>query len=165
MERFLLYDGYIVGRYHTPLLGRSQREAPSPSSRQELEALALRVRRSEQDRKWEELRSLLLDAQPMFDAHGQRHKLVLFTEHRDTLTYLVGRISTLLGQPDAVVTIHGGLGREERRTIQERFMQDKGVHILVATDAATAGTSSPASRSAGVYASSRSRDGCRAHVQ
>src|SRR3989442_15525614 len=65
--------------------------------------------------------------------------LVIFTEHRDTLTYLVGRISTLLGQPDAVVTIHGGLGREERRTIQERFMQDKEVSILVATDAAGEG--------------------------
>ncbi len=105
----------------------------------DLEALALRVRRSTQDRKWEELRSLLLDAQPMFDAQGQRRKLVIFTEHRDTLTYLVGRISTLLGQPDAVVTIHGGLGREERRTIQERFMQDKEVSILVATDAAGEG--------------------------
>ena len=105
----------------------------------ELEALALRVRRSAQDRKWEELRSLLLDAQPMFDTQGQRRKLVIFTEHRDTLTYLVGRISTLLGQPDTVVTIHGGLGREERRAVQERFMQDKEVSILVATDAAGEG--------------------------
>lgn len=104
-----------------------------------LEALALRVRRSEQDRKWEELRTLLLDAEPMFDAQGHRRKLVLFTEHRDTLAYLTERISTLLGQPDAVVTIHGGIGREERRTVQERFTQDKDVHILVATDAAGEG--------------------------
>jgi superfamily II DNA/RNA helicase len=104
-----------------------------------LEALALRVRRSAQDRKWEELRTLLLDAEPMFDAQGHRRKLVLFTEHRDTLTYLTERISTLLGQPDAVVTIHGGIGREERRTVQERFTQDKDVHILVATDAAGEG--------------------------
>ena len=92
-----------------------------------------------QDRKWEELRTLLLDAEPMFDAQGHRRKLVLFTEHRDTLTYLTERISTLLGQPDAVVTIHGGIGREERRTVQERFTQDKDVHILVATDAAGEG--------------------------
>src|SRR5262249_16377130 len=77
--------------------------------------------------------------EPMFDAHGHRRKLVIFTEHRDTLTYLVERISTLLGQPDAVVTIHGGMSREERRTVQERFTQDKDVHILVATDAAGEG--------------------------
>src|SRR5262249_2583778 len=101
-----------------------------------LEALALGVRRSEHDRKWEELRTLLLDAEPMFDAQGHRRKLVIFTEHRDTLTYLTERIRILLGQPDAVVTIHGGMGREERRTVQERFTQDKDVHILVATDAA-----------------------------
>jgi superfamily II DNA or RNA helicase len=105
----------------------------------ELEALALRVRRSEQDRKWEELRTLLLDAAPMFDAQGHRRKLVIFTEHRDTLAYVTERIRTLLGQADAVVTIHGGLGREERRTVQERFTQDKDVHILVATDAAGEG--------------------------
>lgn len=105
----------------------------------ELEALALRVRRSGQDRKWEELRTLLLDAEPLFDIHGARRKLLIFTEHRDTLAYLVDRIGTLLGRPEAVVTIHGSLGREARRKVQERFTQDKDVHILVATDAAGEG--------------------------
>jgi hypothetical protein len=36
-------------------------------------------------------------------------KLVIFTEHRDTLSYLEQRISTLLGRKEAVVCIHGGM--------------------------------------------------------
>jgi hypothetical protein len=35
----------------------------------------------------------------MFDAHGHRRKLVIFTEHRDTLNYLVDRIRALFGRP------------------------------------------------------------------
>src|SRR5262249_21498071 len=43
------------------------------------------------------------------------------------------------GRTDAIVSIHGGLGRDERRTVQERFTQDPTVEILVATDAAGEG--------------------------
>ena len=75
----------------------------------------------------------------MFDAEGQRRKLVIFTEHRDTLNYLLDRIRSLLGQAEAVVTIHGGIHRDERRRVQELFTQDKDVMVLVATDAAGEG--------------------------
>ncbi len=104
-----------------------------------LEAMALRLRQSGEDRKWDELRKLLQDHTAMFDPTGARRKLVVFTEHRDTLQYLVREIRTLLGRPEAVVSIDGGTAREERRAIQERFLQDKEVHILVATDAAGEG--------------------------
>ena len=39
-----------------------------------------------------------------------RQKLVIFTEHRDTLNYLQNHITTLLGRQEAVVMIHGGMG-------------------------------------------------------
>ncbi len=106
---------------------------------QDLERTALRVRQSGTDRKWDELSRLLQNNTEMFDAHGHRRKLVIFTEHRDTLNYLAERIGALLGKPEAVVSIHGGIGREERRKIQESFTQDKQVEILVATDAAGEG--------------------------
>jgi hypothetical protein len=64
---------------------------------------------------------------------------VVFTEHRDTLNYLVDRISTLLGRPQAVVFIHGNMGREDRRKAQEAFLHDPEVRVLVATDAAGEG--------------------------
>jgi superfamily II DNA or RNA helicase len=104
-----------------------------------LEAAAQAVRNSGADRKWDELSRLLQNNEEMFDAHGHRRKLVIFTEHRDTLNYLEGRIKSLIGKPEAVVRIHGSMGREERKKAQEAFTQDRDVQVLVATDAAGEG--------------------------
>ncbi len=104
-----------------------------------LERMANDVRQSGEDRKWSELSKLLQDNESMFGAEGEREKLIIFTEHRDTLRYLQSKISSLLGSEDAVVTIHGGLLRDERRKVEERFKQDKEVRILIATDAAGEG--------------------------
>lgn len=112
---------------------------------QRLETLAYQVRHSGNDRKWDELSKLLqrqsnLDAaSELFDAQGHRRKLIIFSEHRDTLNYLADKIRTLLGRPEVLVTIDGSLGRDERRKRQEAFTQDKEVLILVATDAAGEG--------------------------
>lgn len=105
----------------------------------ELEELARRVRNSGNDRKWEELSSLLQHTPEMFDSMGQRRKLIIFSEHRDTLNYLVDRLTALLGRQESVVAIHGGVPREQRRKLQEAFRQDKEVLVLVATDAAGEG--------------------------
>jgi SNF2 family DNA or RNA helicase len=124
-----------------------------------LEALAAEVRRSGQDTKWRELARVLNEE--IFGARGQgpvaeptmpygsgpiprpvpspRQKLVLFTEHRDTLSYLHRQIGSLLGRPQSIVLIHGGLGREERRKAQESFLHDPEVQVLLATDAAGEG--------------------------
>ena len=110
-----------------------------------MEQLALRVRRSGTDAKWRQLAGLLGEILPSDGTapstaqagHGQ--KLVIFTEHRDTLAYLRGRIGTVLGREQAIVVIHGGLGREERSKAQEAFRHDPGVQILLATDAAGEG--------------------------
>ena len=124
-----------------------------------LEALALEVRRSGEDRKWRELANLLAEiftpsaianslAEPQAPYNvsvpprpkpSPRQKLVIFTEHRDTLAYLHQRISTLLGRAQAIVCIHGGMGREERLKMQEAFRHDPEVQVLLATDAAGEG--------------------------
>jgi len=91
------------------------------------------------DRKWEELSSLLQDKPEMFTAEGHRRKLIIFTEHKDTLNYLVTRIENMLGNPNAIRTIHGGTNRDLRRKIQEEFRNDPDVTVLVATDAAGEG--------------------------
>ena len=64
-----------------------------------LEALADRVRQSQDDKKWTELLGLLADAPEMIEAGGTRRKLIIFTEHRDTLNYLVEQAAHLLGRP------------------------------------------------------------------
>lgn len=105
-----------------------------------LEQLAEQVRRSGTDAKWTRLAELLQDGEAeMFDEAGKRRKLIIFSEHRDTLNYLTDRIRTLLGRPESVVEIHGGMRREVRREAQESFLQDPDVCVLVATDAAGEG--------------------------
>lgn len=104
-----------------------------------LENMANEVRMSGVDRKWEELSSLLQDNDTMFGPDGMREKLIIFTEHRDTLRYLTDKIRSMLASDTAVVTIHGGMLRDERRKVEELFKQDKDVRILIATDAAGEG--------------------------
>ncbi|WP_140628358.1 helicase-related protein [Methylibium rhizosphaerae] len=108
-------------------------------SLQALEDQARQVVHSGTDKKWEELSSLLQNTPEMRDASGRQRKLILFTEHKDTLDYLAQKIRGLLGSEDAVVVIHGGVKREDRRRVQELFRNDLATRVLVATDAAGEG--------------------------
>lgn len=105
----------------------------------DLEAKACNVVQSGNDKKWEELSTLLQDTPEMFTPSGSRRKLIIFTEHRDTLKYLLDRITGLLGNPESVVTIHGGTNRDERRKNQEEFRNNPDITVLLATDAAGEG--------------------------
>lgn len=104
----------------------------------DLEAKADAIRHSNRDEKWTQL-STLLQSPELTTPSGQREKIIIFTEHRDTLRYLEGKIKTLLGSNDAVLTIHGSLSRDDRRDVQNKFRQDKDVTVLIATDAAGEG--------------------------
>ncbi len=103
-----------------------------------LESMALGVLRSGVDTKWSQL-NRILDDELMVDAAGNRRKLIIFTEPKDTLHYLLDKVRARLGNPEAVDVIHGGVSREERRKVVERFMQDKGLVVLIANDAAGEG--------------------------
>lgn len=105
----------------------------------DLEGRAKSVVASGRDRKWEELSKILQNNPAMQDAGGRQRKLIIFSEHRDTLNYLHGKIAGVLGNSDAIVTIHGGTHRDERRKIQALFRSDPDVRVLVATDAAGEG--------------------------
>lgn len=101
---------------------------------------AARVRASDTDRKWSELRTILEDNTLATPGSGdERRKLIVFTEHRDTLEYLVRRIGSLLGRSEAVTAIHGGVRRHQRRQITEEFTHNPAVQVLLATDAAGEG--------------------------
>lgn len=105
----------------------------------DLEHQALTVVQSGNDKKWEELSCLLQEKPEMFTESGSRRKLIIFTEHKDTLNYLVARIGGMLGNTNAVRTIYGGTNRDERRKVQEEFRNDPEVIVLIATDAAGEG--------------------------
>lgn len=105
----------------------------------DLVEIARRVRNAGTDRKWIELSELLQSHTLIRDVDGRPRKLIIFTEHKDTLDYLVERIRDLLGREEAVVAIHGGVSRDQRRRVKEVFTQDKDCRVLVATDAAGEG--------------------------
>ncbi len=124
-----------------------------------LESLANEVRRSGQDTKWRELARVFnwifnlsqdesvvgeptvpYGSKPIPEPfRSSKQKIVVFTEHRDTLSYLERQISSLMGRPKAIAIIHGNIGREDRRKEQERFLHDPQVQVLLATDAAGEG--------------------------
>jgi superfamily II DNA or RNA helicase len=104
----------------------------------DLEQRAKALRRSGTDTKWRELQSIL-DQPLMTNTSGNRRKLIIFTEPRDTLAYLADKIRTRLGRAEAVVEIHGGLAREARRNAVHAFLHDPAVLVMVANDAAGEG--------------------------
>ena len=89
--------------------------------------------------KWDALRGTLDDSDEMRDDTGARRKVIIFTEHKDTLDDLVMRLTQHLGRDDAVITIHGGTKREDRKKAKETFEQNERCVFLVATDAAGEG--------------------------
>lgn len=104
-----------------------------------IEDMARRLRNSGVDRKWSELGTLLNNNAQMRDGSGRLRKLVIFTEHRDTLNYLRERLGTMLADQQAIVTLHGGTPRDQRRMIENQFRNDPDVTVLLATDAAGEG--------------------------
>lgn len=103
-----------------------------------LETMALAVLRSGRDTKWSQL-DRILDDELMLDPQGNRRKLIIFTEPKDTLNYLLEKVRARLGKPEAVDVIHGGVTRQERRKVVERFMHDRELLVLIANDAAGEG--------------------------
>lgn len=105
----------------------------------ELVKVAKQVRDSGTDKKWSELSTILQDHALTTGDDGRPRKLIIFTEHRDTLDYLAHKIRALIGKTEAVKAIHGGVRRGERRQITEEFTKNADVQILIATDAAGEG--------------------------
>lgn len=85
--------------------------------------------------KFERLRGVLTDTR------WADEKFIVFTEHRDTMIYLVRRLEGM-GYTGHVAQIHGGMDYQEREEQVERFRKshhEGGCRILVATDAAGEG--------------------------
>jgi len=105
----------------------------------DLEARALAVKLSGTDAKWRELESILDEPLMTDPATGMRRKVLIFTEPKDTLDYLHRKLEVRLGDPEAVVVIHGGIAREARRAAIAAFNSDPRVRIMIANDAAGEG--------------------------
>ena len=71
-------------------------------------------------------------------AEYQDTKALIFTEHRDTMNFIIGRLEAL-GFTEKVAQIHGGMKYSEREEQVEFFRDRNGAQYLVATDAAGEG--------------------------
>lgn len=103
-----------------------------------LVARARQVRQEGVDRKWDALAGLLTSPD-MTDDRGFRRKIIVFTEHRDTLDYLEERLGEILRPGERVAVISGLTARHERRQAQHDFTHDPACSVLLATDAAGEG--------------------------
>ncbi len=88
-----------------------------------------------EDAKFERLREVMRD--PTYAGE----KMIIFTEHRDTLTFLVRRLQQL-GFHGQIARIHGAMpypAREEAVAFFRKPVDEGGARYLVATDAAGEG--------------------------
>jgi hypothetical protein len=100
-----------------------------------LRDLARKVYTQGAESKFDKLREVLTD--PRFTGE----KFIVFTEHRDTLDYLVQRLSGM-GYTGQIAQIHGGMYYTERQDQVERFRmhhEDGGARFMICTDAAAEG--------------------------
>ncbi|NBC34427.1 MAG: DUF3883 domain-containing protein [Alphaproteobacteria bacterium] len=135
-EREALEDAAIDGASTARTLAELRTEI---ASLQVLEDKAYALCRAGTDAKWTQL-AAILDRPPVRDPEGgHQRKIVIFTEPRDTLTYLAEKTTARLGDPRAVALIHGGVPRQQRRTIVAAFNNDPVLRVLIANDAAGEG--------------------------
>ena len=99
---------------------------------EDLRGRARRLYDSGDESKFTELREVLDGAE-----HAGE-KWLVFSEHRDTVDYLIRRLEGL-GYSGRVAQVHGGMDWPEREEAVERFRDPAGARFLIATDAAGEG--------------------------
>ncbi len=97
---------------------------------QNLSELARRVYNLKAESKFEKLWEALQEY--------QNTKVLIFTEHRDTMIFIIQRLEAL-GFTGKVAQIHGGMKYSKREEQVEFFRDPSGAQYLVATDAAGEG--------------------------
>lgn len=93
------------------------------------------------DARFTALTSLIKEHLLGSDDWQQRERLVIFTEYKTTLDYLLRRLRTeLKDSDDRILCLFGGMDSMQREQIKEAFNDESNrVRILIATDAASEG--------------------------
>ena len=123
------YEDSILGAVAAVAVEELQQEAQILAG---LLDRADRLLASGRESKFEKLREVLEDPRYAGD------KWLIFSEHRDTVEYLVSRLEAL-GYAGETARIHGSMAWQEREEQVERFRDPGGARFMVATDAAGEG--------------------------
>ena len=128
-ERNEDYEDAVLGAVVAVTLEELEQEIGAVAGLRDRAAKLLEAGR---ESKFEKLHEVLEDPR-----YGDE-KWLVFSEHRDTVDYLVRRLEGL-GYAGRVAQIHGGMAWPEREEQVERFRDPSGARYLVATDAAGEG--------------------------
>ena len=128
-ERNEEYEDEVLGAVTAVTVEELQREVRIVA---QLRERASQLLESGRESKFDKLREVL------DDPRHEGEKWLIFSEHRDTVRYLVGRLEGL-GYTGKVAQIHGGMAWPAREEQVERFRPPGGASYMVATDAAGEG--------------------------
>ena len=101
----------------------------------QLRDLAQQIYDDGQESKFEKLREVITEDRFVGE------KLIVFTEHKDTLSFLIRRLDGM-GYTGQVATIHGGMhytNRQEQVEFFRKSVEDGGARFMICTDAAAEG--------------------------
>lgn len=99
-----------------------------------------RTKKFPQDTKFDALMTWI-EQNLMDKGHLRKdERVIVFTEYKDTLDYLIQRLKVLGLDEPQVQTLFGGAGPDQRRKVKEEFNEpSSSLRILLATDAASEG--------------------------
>lgn len=138
-ESRLDHAATVVGAWIRPL--RSSLQSEIEQINHALEALGLdKEGNPKVDARFDALMGLIGKLLRKSSDWAADERIVIFTEYKTTLDYLVKRLSHEFPQSAAIEQLYGGMSDHERERIKAAFNNsDSPVRILVATDAASEG--------------------------
>ena len=118
----------LIGEAESITIGKGD----TSKEKQDLEMIITKIKElKDKDSKFD----LLLESFKKIKTTDLKAKILLFTEYRDTLNYLITRLS----KHYSTGKIDGTMQIQERKEMLEKFSEDIGFEILVCTDAAGEG--------------------------
>ncbi len=139
-----LHAAHVVGAWMHPYLGQLTKEVAEVDRALQVLRLAelpVTTKVPTVDARFDRLKDLIRQRLRNAEAWNPEERLIIFTEYKTTLDYLVQRLEREFGaDTGAIIQLYGGMSDEERERIKLSFNDPSSpVQVLVATDAASEG--------------------------
>lgn len=139
-----LHAAHVVGAWMHPYLEQLTHEVAAVDAALralKLTELPVTSKVPSVDARFDRLKELINERLRNAEAWNPEERLIIFTEYKTTLDYLVQRLAREYGtDTGAVVQLYGGMSDDERERVKIAFNDPVSpVQILVATDAASEG--------------------------
>jgi len=142
----------VIGAWLRPLADKLHDEAAGldaalkhlnldqPASNSDSDESRYAAKPPREDVRYDALRRLIESRLRSADAWSEDERLVVFTEYKTTLDYVLGRLRRDFRDDSRFACLYGGMDDAEREVMKRAFNDpDSPVRVLVATDAASEG--------------------------